>query len=312
MVFAVDRCWSCGAVRERRARVLCDACVDGVVAGVVAGDGGAGGAVELCPEQISARRARPEHGHHNAFLVDAFGQPHALSVPTSAAAPFRTVSIGREKKSDLMIAERTVSLRHAQLEHRPLSNAWFVVDNGSENGVRVGDDVVPRRFPLEPGDRVYVGRRVGFVFVVIDDDDVDAVVAELQSLEQQSWSEDTVGDAGSKDVAALKVAVVTEGGGVATVGRARVSLTELEVELLVQLHQRYIDDDDKDAAARGFVPAAVLLDVLSFRSEAPTHANLRGLVRKLRKKLADHDDAVDVIESRQGLGYRLARPLALS
>ena len=41
--------------------------------------------------------------------------------------------------------ERTVSQLHANLEHRPLSNAWFIVDVGSDNGVFVNDDRVPRR-----------------------------------------------------------------------------------------------------------------------------------------------------------------------
>ncbi|MDP2341249.1 MAG: FHA domain-containing protein [Deltaproteobacteria bacterium] len=297
MVIERERCVTCQAPRTRG--VLCDVCAGGLVPD------------DLCPEQIGGRDARPDHSANNCWLVDGYGQPHTLAVPTSAASPFRTLSIGRDKKSELWIAERTISLTHASLEHRPLSNAWFVVDHGSDNGVFVNDDRVPRRFPLEPGDRIFLGRRVGFVFMPIEGKDVDAAADEAQFLAAQSWSEDTVGDASVVDVVPLKISIVSEGGAVASWGAERAVLTELEYELIATLHKRMIDDVDVDAAARGFVPAAILLEALTFRSEAPTHANLRGLVRKIRRKLADRDDAVDLIESRQGLGYRLARSLVI-
>ncbi len=296
-----ERCVVCGELRNKG--VLCAACADGLAPD------------DFCPEQITAQKKRPEHGATNCWLVDGYGQPHTLSLPSSSssksASPFRSLAIGRDKKSELCVAERTISSTHASLEHRPLSNAWFVVDHGSDNGVFVGADRVPRRFPLEPGDRISLGRRVAFLFVPLEDKDIDAAIDEHQFLTAQSWSEDTVGDAGSIEGAVVKVSVVSEGGAVASWGQERAVLTELEYELIATLHQRYVDDDDKGAEARGFVPAAVLLEALSFKSEAPTHSNLRGLVRKIRRKLADRDDAVDLIESRQGLGYRLARPIVM-
>jgi DNA-binding response OmpR family regulator len=121
-------------------------------------------------------------------------------------------------------------------------------------------------------------------------------------------TEPTVGDAGVDETTPLKIVAVTEGGAIATYAGERVQLSELEYELIVVLHQRFSDERDVDPAARGFVPAQQLLEKLSFTSEAPTHANLRGLVRKLRKKLAD----IDVVESRQGLGYRLARAISVA
>lgn len=294
-----ERCWACGT-NPRETGVLCAACAAGLAPD------------DLCPEQIAARVAAPDRNAANAFLVDGWGVPHVMAVPKNAAPAFRALSIGRDRKSDLFVAERTVSQLHANLEHRPLSNAWFVVDVGSDNGVFVNDDRVPRRFPLEPGDRVFLGRRVGFVFVAVEDADVDAAIDEVQWLKKQSWSEDTVGDAGGQGEAPLKITAVTEGGAIASWGDERVSLSELEYELVATLHAHMLADAAKDEAARGFVPAVVLLEKLAFRSEAPTHANLRGLVRKLRRKLADREHAVDVIESRQGLGYRLARPLLVA
>ena len=152
---------------------------------------------------------------------------------------------------------------------------------------------------------------MGFIFVPIEPAGVEAAIDELQWLRTQNWAEDTVGDGDDDSAVPLRVSAVTEGGAVAAWGQERAALSELEYELIATLHRRMLDDGALDEAARGYVPAAHLLEALSFRSEGPTHANLRGLVRKLRRKLADRDHPIDVIESRQGLGYRLARPIVL-
>jgi hypothetical protein len=293
-----DTCIACPCART--CGLLCETCARGLV-----GD-------DICPEQFTARGTQLVPGAANAWLVDGFGTPHCLSVAKDAPVQLRSLSMGRGRSSDVCVAERTISTAHAVLEYRPLSNAWFVVDCGSDNGVFVNDDRVPRRFPLEAFDRVFLGRRIGFVFVPIDDVDVAAATTELLWWRAQSWTDDTMGDVGAVDATPLRVAAVTEGGAVASWGAERVTLSELEYELVATLQRRFVDDEGLDAHARGFVPAALLLETLAFRSEAPTHANLRGLVRKLRRKLADNEHATDVIESRQGLGYRLARPLILS
>ena len=292
-----DGCAVCGSPRSRG--VLCEPCAAGL------------GHDELCPEQVGARLQLPKADHANAWLIDGWGTPHTLAVPLSAPSAMRQVTLGRDRRCDLWVAERTISQTHATLEHRPLSNAWFVVDAGSDNGVFVNDDRVPRRFPLEPFDRISLGRRVGFIFVPIEPAGVEAAIDELQWLRTQNWAEDTVGDGDDDSAVPLRVSAVTEGGAVAAWGQERAALSELEYELIATLHRRMLDDGALDEAARGYVPAAHLLEALSFRSEGPTHANLRGLVRKLRRKLADRDHPIDVIESRQGLGYRLARPIVL-
>ena len=286
-------CVACGAPRKRG--VLCEACVCGLVDD------------EVCPEQIVSKARSPEPGHENAWLIDGFGVPHTVSVLSAAPPHLRTVQLGRRPSSDVQICERTISQLHATLEHRPLSNAWFVVDVDSDNGVFVGADRVPRRFPLERGDRIWLGRRVGFVFIPLEACHLDDARADIEWVRPGSFSGDTVGDDGTTQGPTLKVHGVTEGGAVCVVGRDRIALSELEYELILTLHRRLLDEVHKDETVRGFVPAGYLLEALSWRSEAPTHANLRGLVKKLRKKLADRDPPIDVIASQQGLGYRLAR-----
>jgi len=302
-------CVACGAPRERG--VLCAACARGLVDDEQRG--------ELCAEQFISRARGPQPGMENAWLVDGFGFPHTVSVPTAAPAHLRTVQLGRGAGCDVQVCDPTVSHTHALLEHRPLSNAWFVVDAGADNGVFVasdagsgsGRDRVPRRFPLERGDRVFLGRRAGFVFIPLEAKDIEAARADVDWLRARGWTDDTVGDSSGDIATSIRVHAVTEGGAVCVIGRERVALSELEYELLATLHRRFVDDDGKDDAVRGFMPAAQLLEALSWRSEAPTHANLRGVVKKLRKKLADRDPPTDVIASQQGLGYRLARPLVV-
>jgi hypothetical protein len=291
------QCFACGNA-PRSVGLLCAACADGLVA------------ADLCPEQIVARAATPMKGLHNAWLIDGFGVPHTLTVDDRAGA---SVSIGRARRNDVCVAERTVSQAHALLEHRAKSNVWFVLDTESENGTYVNDDRVERRFPLESGDELFVGRKVGFVFVPLDEDDLDRAHEALRWLKAQApASIPTRADAGVDAGIALKVSAVTEGGAIAAWGDNRAQLSELEYELVTLLHGRFVAESALGVDVRGFVPAQLLLEKLSFVSEAPTHANLRGLVRKVRKKLAGGDPPLDVIESRKGLGYRLARLFTLA
>jgi len=271
---------------------LCTECANGLVLD------------ELCPEQFTARATSPMVDAANAWLIDGYGIPHTITL----RPPITTATIGRARTCDVCIADRTISQAHASLEYRQRSNAWFAVDSGGDNGVFVNDDRVTHKFPLEPRDRVFLGRRVGFVFMPLDPDVIDEALRELHWLRASELNEPTMGDAGVDDDVPLQIAAVTEGGAIARFKSERVQLSELEYELLVVLEKAWREQENVDAVARGFVPASRLLETLSFVSEAPTHANLRGLVRKLRKKLVE----LDVIESRQGLGYRIARPVTLT
>jgi hypothetical protein len=290
----VDReCFACRASPRSRG-VLCASCAAGLVA-----DG-------LCPEQIASTTAEPAANLPSALLIDGFGVIHVLVG--------REVCVGRSRKSDVCVAEGTVSVDHAILEHREKSNVWFVADRRSDNGTRVNDEPVERRFPLEPLDRVFVGRRVGFVFVPLDAHDpaqMEDARAEVRSQRAASRSVTTkieLALAPRGRAQELKVRAATEGGAVAAFGDERVQLSELEYELLCVLARRFVDEGAHDASVRGFIPGEALIEMLSFRSEAPSHANLRGVVRKLRRKLAD----LDVIESRKGLGYRLVSAIDVS
>jgi hypothetical protein len=265
----------------------------------------------LCPEQVRARLEVPPTRGDSALLLDGFGVAHVVAVH-HARGPIATATLGRSGTSDLAVAEATVSLAHALLEHRERSGAWFLVDEASENGTWVGDDRVERRFPLEHGDRISLGRRVALRFLPLDDESLPRAHQALIWQRAQEPLVPTRGDDAQAHEGRVRVIGATEGGAVAAVGDARVPLTELEYELVLVLARRRADDEGVDEAARGFVPSAQLLDALSWQTEAPTNNNLRGLVRKVRRKLGDCQPPVDVIESRKGLGYRLVPTVELA
>lgn len=147
------------------------------------------------------------------------------------------------------------------------------------------------------------------VGVARDSDELDEAARELHWLKAQSRSVPTRADTGVDSGVALRISAVTEGGAIAAWGEERAQLSELEYELLSVLHRRFGEEAGLDDDVRGFMPAQLLLETLSFRSEAPTHANLRGLVRKVRRKLAGCDPP---LESRKGLGYRRARSITIA
>ena len=236
------------------------------------------------------------------FLVDAFGVLHSIVVEPPLAP---LALIGRAAGEDLSLAESTVSLRHASLEHRARSGAWFVVDERSENGTFVNSERVIGRFPLEHGDLIFFGRRVGFrVLLPSSDDARGALWSQLCHQRANKARVQTRVD-GEPDPRAVYLRAATEGGAVAALGDDVVQLSELEYELLAVLKQRF-DDDNAHEDVRGFVPADQLLEVLSFHADVPVHNNLRVLVRKLRKKFAALHPPHDIVASKKGLGYRAA------
>jgi pSer/pThr/pTyr-binding forkhead associated (FHA) protein len=83
------------------------------------------------------------------------------------------LTIGRDRSCGVILAAKTVSRSHARLyEHNGI---WFVEDQGSANGTRVNDQVIPPRLAirLRHGDRIQVGPQL-FLFsnpAELEDDD---------------------------------------------------------------------------------------------------------------------------------------------
>jgi len=87
----------------------------------------------------------------------------ALSVRDPVASSTRAfdqeeILIGRAEESDVVLADRTASRRHARLVHD--EGSWWVEDMGSRAGTRRNGRPVTLRERLSPGDQVGVGASV--------------------------------------------------------------------------------------------------------------------------------------------------------
>jgi DNA-binding response OmpR family regulator len=84
-----------------------------------------------------------------------------------------------------------------------------------------------------------------------------------------------------------------------------ISLSALDFHLLYLLAARYLEMNNFEAQARGWVSSSELLDSrLPFGTKTPTSNNLRGAIKRIRDKFRNHG-VEPVIESQQNVGYRL-------
>ncbi|HEX9297405.1 MAG TPA: FHA domain-containing protein [Polyangiaceae bacterium] len=88
--------------------------------------------------------------HPYAFLVDGQGAEARLYplVGTRDPSLWHCVLVGRGPFCDVCIPDPRLSKQHASFERRPNSGAYLVIDRGSSNGTRVGNQ------PLIPGQPV--------------------------------------------------------------------------------------------------------------------------------------------------------------
>jgi DNA-binding response OmpR family regulator len=90
-------------------------------------------------------------------------------------------------------------------------------------------------------------------------------------------------------------------GGLARAGDAVVALARMEFALLSVLAARRRSVHDPE---RAFLAWSEIAGTLDFRSVGPDSDNVRELVRRVRRKLSTAG-LRDLIDSRQGIGYRL-------
>jgi hypothetical protein len=242
---------------------------------------------DITAEQIRSRG--PERPP--AWLIDQWGHTHPLSA---------LALVGRSAEDcAVAILHHSVSALHAQIEQS--TGTWRLLDRGSLNGTWLNDQRV-RDVQLGPGDRVGFGD-VCFFFAV----------GPLHAVQGQPGTGRTV-PTRSKEVA-FTATLTREGvaaielhqramGGIARRQEASTSLefARLEFALLVVLAERKLRHPDPELC---FVSSQELADQLEFKSRDADGENVRELVRRVRKKLKS-EGIEDLIESRQGVGYRLA------
>ena len=98
------------------------------------------------PTDLAATMTHDDRGVRGATLA----LPNGVLLELGS----RTWAIGRHPECDVVLSDPKVSRRHAEV--RPVQGGYDLVDLGSSNGTRVGDDDVTRH-RLKDGDRVTIG-----------------------------------------------------------------------------------------------------------------------------------------------------------
>ena len=223
-----------------------------------------------------------------ASLVDSWGCAHALADGSK---------VGRDPKVEVAILHASVSSEHAQLKLE--SGKWHVHDNSSRNGTEVeGNRVTDQE--LQAGATVRLGD-VKFYFWP----------EALPHLDAPRGSGRTAPT--RRDELVFSARVVTPrghqldlrqrvDGGVLRINESSIELAAMEFGLLQLLVERRRTVTDAELA---YVAWHEIADALSFRSVQADSENVRELVHRVRRKLGSVN-ADDLIESKRGVGYRLA------
>lgn len=246
--------------------VLCTACREPLM-----------GPVGITHEQI-VTHGRPTAG---AGLVDVWGGVHRLATH---------MLIGRVAESpSLSILVPSVSRRHARIDL--VEGRWLITDLRSANHTYVDDREARQPLALRTGRRVRIGY-IGFYFV----EDATALPT------TDPFSAQTV----IPDRAAIRLHQPTGGGGgVLEIEGKHVQLSLTQFELISCLHERMLRNTSEAPDVRGFVPLADLAATLSLDSSKPREESVRQVVSRLRRACIKAGIG-NLIESRYGLGYRLA------
>lgn len=237
----------------------------------------------ITSEQIFSRVQNPI-----AALVDAWGIAHAIGDGSK---------IGRDPRVDVAVLHASVSSEHASMKHD--AGKWYIVDNSSRNGTEVeGTRITEQELPN--GAMIRLGD-VKFYFWP----------EALPKSEPPRGSGRTAPTRRDELVFSAKV-VSPRGnqldlrqrvdGGVLRIGESAIELAAMEFGLLQLLVERRRTVTDPELA---YVAWHEIADALSFRSVQADSENVRELVHRVRRKLANVQ-ADDLIESKRGVGYRLA------
>ncbi|HEY8146793.1 MAG TPA: FHA domain-containing protein [Kofleriaceae bacterium] len=257
-------------------------------------------AIATCADLTAEQIVGKTLAEASACLIDQWGNTHQLTERSL---------VGRlQNECAVTVLHHSISAIHAQIEQSGAQGkpgersgaSWRVVDRGSLNGTYVEDEAV-RSAPLHDGDRVRFGS-VTFYFSA----------HRLPATRQNPGAGYTV-PTKQKDIAfqakvksesgaEIALAQRAAGGIVRIADDTALEFARLEFALLKILAERRLETTDPELS---FVSSQELSDLLEFKSAEADAENVRELVRRVRRKLkAEGID--DLIESRQGVGYRLS------
>jgi len=292
-------CVAC-TLAESAAGYLCEECAASIH-----------GPSAALPQQI---RSNVE-GRTWAVLVDCWGQAHALGSRTL---------IGREVEApSVLIAQGSISRKHAEIVRKPDGTFWLI-DLISTNGTTYDDKPVTSPVRLASGGAVFFGD-VGTYFItppptaapkpirMRPTDPPPRPGPDVASL-PRLYDPDPEGEEPATfmglPLVDLQLASPSGGGGgMLAVDGHSAQLTVIQYALLHVLVERVRAEEKLDERVRGFVRSSELLATLPWDTPRPDDNHIKQLVRRVRRTLV-RANIGDLIESRQGFGYRLRVRLA--
>jgi hypothetical protein len=223
-----------------------------------------------------------------AALVDAWGCAHGIADGSR---------IGRDPRVDLAVLHASVSSEHATM--KSAGGTWTIVDNSSRNGTEVEGNRITE-LELQAGATIRFGD-VKFYFW-------PEALPKIDPPRGQGRTAPT-----RRDDLVFSAKVTTPrghlldlrqrvDGGVLRIADSSIELAAMEFGLLQLLVERRRMVTDAELA---YVAWHEIADALSFRSVQADSENVRELVHRVRRKLGSVQ-ADDLIESKRGVGYRLA------
>jgi hypothetical protein len=223
-----------------------------------------------------------------ASLVDAWGCAHAL---TDGA------KIGRDPRVEVAVLHASVSSEHAAM--KIVDGKWKILDNASRNGTEV-DGNRGAELDVAPGATIRLGD-VKFYFWPESLPKIDPPRGQGRTAptrrDELVFSAKVVTPRGHQLDLRQRV-----DGGVLRIADQSIELAAMEFGLLQLLVERRRTVGDAELA---YVAWHEIADALSFRSVQADSENVRELVHRVRRKLSGVQ-ADDLIESKRGVGYRLA------
>jgi hypothetical protein len=274
---------TCSICRRNLASVgvLCEDCCDELAT-----------ADAISPEQISTHGTDATH----AAFVDVWGRLHPLDPVTT---------VGRRCQTFTLL-DPSVSRQHATIAQA--AERWVMSDLDSANGTFVDDVRITEPTRLRDGAKIRFGQ---LAFFFIEDSSHIPATRPRRSISQTIRAPSEPGassatleiPAQSRRRVAFKLHEATGGGGFIEIDGKQLQLTIPQLELVALLVRKMLADAGTDDDIRGFVQTADLR-TLSLDAVEPDFDNVRQLIRRVRRAMIKADIG-DIIESRQGLGYRL-------
>ncbi len=254
------------------------------------------GVVPISPEQVAVEGPISTSG---AALIDEWGRPHHVG---------HHLAIGRiSQGTGLSILHGSISRKHAVISQA--RDGWTLCDLASMNGSWVGDRRVDDVLPLS--DRCKVRFGPSSFFFVADASRLPVSAGQRAATKTlRLFPRGPTADLDSETGGGLHTTTFAfqqpTGGncGVVEIDGTAVHLTLAQFELLSILAERMASDQETPLESRGYIDVLSLLDRLSLDSTEPREDSVRQLVRRVRRALRTVN-VPGLIESRQGLGYRL-------